>query len=705
MATLQNIRNRAGLLISIVIGLALLAFILTDLLTAGDSLFRSNQYEIGKVNGNSIKYPEFQAKVEQMTEIYKMNYGQTQITDQIQNQIQDQAWSEYVRNEIMTGIYENLGIDVSSDELFEMVQGSNIHPMIQQLFTNPETGQFDKSVVINFLKYIDVQGTPEQRAYWSFLQNQLLTDRKYSKYISLLGQGLYISNNEVEQQMANHETSANIQFIALPFGSVADSTVTVTDKELKDYYNKNKDQYSQEAVRTVQYVSFPVEATEEDDKNALKWIEEIKADFVSAENNAQFISVNSDVQFEDIFQKKDDFIDEYLADFAFGEEPGSVYGPYKDGNAYKIAKLDARKNLPDSVQARHILLNPNDIGYDKIEHLADSLKQLIEKGANFANLAKEFSADRGSSIVGGDLGWFERGRMVKPFEDACFNGKEKEVYIVPSQFGLHVIQLMKKGKEVSQARLAILVRNIEPGTQTFQQVYAKASQFASQSPSIDTFNESVKSQDLTKRTASLSKNDISFMGMEQSRQLVRAAWKAKKPGILVNNEGSSIFELENTFIVASLVSIQDEGVSVFEQVRFQVELNVKQEAKAKVLIEKMNNATASNNDILLIASTLDTDVNEANDVNLGTFNIPSLGFEPIVVGAISAMSDNELSKPLKGRTGVYLVKVISTTYNKTDNIDLEKTRLRQSAIYQANYTAFEALRDAAEIEDNRIKFY
>ena len=704
MATLQNIRNRAGLLVSIVIGLSLLAFILTDLLSAGNSLFRSNQYEIGSVNGTSIQYPEFQRGIEELTEVYKMNTGQTQMTEQLQTQIQEQIWMEFVRNGIMADIYENLGIDVSDDESYDMIQGSNIHPLIQQTFANPETGMFDKSLVINFIRYVDEQGTPEQQAYWRYLEKQITADRKYSKYINLVKQGLYVTNSEAEQELANNSSLANIQYIYLPFSALPDSTVAVTEKELKDYYNSNKDKYTQEASRAVQYVSFPVEATEDDDQNALKWMEDIKADFIAAENNEQFISVNSDVPFDDFFQKKEEISDENLVKLAFTDEPGTVYGPYKEGNTYKIAKLDIRKNMPDSVNARHILLDPNTVGMNKITFLADSLKQLIEKGANFANLAKEYSADQGSAIIGGDLGWFERGMMVKPFEDACFNGTEKGVYIVPTQYGLHIIQLIKKGKEVPQARIAFLTRNIEPGTPTFQQVYAKASQFASQSTTIKGFDEAVKEQGLTKRSSVVNKNDASFMGLEQSRQIVRATWQAKKPSVLVNNEGSSIFDLNNSYVVAALVSIQEEGHNPFEQVKPIVALDVRQEAKAKILSDKVKNATASESDIYVIANALNAESYDAEGVSFNAYNIPLLGAEPKVQGAVSTMREGQLSHPIEGRSGVYLVKITSTTQNEVDDLDAEKLRLKTD-LYQLTYTIFGTLRDAAEVVDNRIKFY
>jgi len=704
MATLQRIRNRAGILVAGVIGLALLAFILGDMLNAGSSLMRPSQMKIAEINGKSVQYPDFQKKIEETAEIYKMNSGQTQLDDNAWMQVREQVWQDFVREAVMGDVYNELGLTVSSDELFDMIQGSNIHPIIQQLFTNPQTGQVDKSAILQFLKSLENNATDQRKAYWLYIEEQIKKERILTKYNNLIRQGLYVTKADAGSELKAKNKTANIRYISVPYASMSDSAVKVTDKELRDYYKVHQDEYKQAASRTIEYVTFPVTASQEDDQNTKKWIEDIKAEFASVKGNEEYVNVNSDVRFENIYQKKEDLTPE-LAELAFNGEAGQVYGPYKEGNTYKLAKVDDLRDLPDSVQARHILIRPETAGsYDKALALADSLKSLIEKGANFASLAEQYSEDPGSKVKGGDLGWFRRNQMVKPFEEACFNGEVNKVYPVTTQFGVHLIQPTQKGKLVKQARLAILTRNIEPSTQTYQKIYAQASKFASESQTNESFLKTIKSQNLTKKVAQVEENQQEVVGLVQSRPLVRAAFLADDNNVLENNEGSTIFEFGNNFVVATLVAINEEGIAPFEEVKPRVELAVKRENKANALFVKVREA-AKGNPLEATAQKLNTEVKDASDINFSMYTIPALGVEPAVTGTVAALEKDKISPPIKGNTAIYVIKVVSFTEKTDENVEEEQQRLSQALGYRANYQAFEAQRKAVEIEDKRSKFY
>ncbi|MEN6452796.1 MAG: SurA N-terminal domain-containing protein [Prolixibacteraceae bacterium] len=704
MATLQRIRNRAGILVAGVIGLALLAFILGDMLNAGSSLMRPSQMKIAEINGKSVQYPDFQKKIEETAEIYKMNSGQTQLDDNAWMQVREQVWQDFVREAVMSDVYDELGLTVSSDELFDMIQGSNIHPIIRQLFTNSQTGQVDKSAILQFLKSLENNATDQRKAYWLYIEEQIKKERILTKYNNLIRQGLYVTKADADSELKAKNKTANIRYISVPYTSMSDSAVKVTDKELRDYYKAHQDEYKQAASRTIEYVTFPVVASPEDDQNTKKWIEDIKAEFASVKDNEEYVNVNSDVRFENIYQKKEDLTPE-LAELAFSDEAGQVYGPYKEGNAYKLAKVDDLRDLPDSVQARHILIRPETAGsYDKALALADSLKSLIEKGASFAGLAGQYSEDPGSKVKGGDLGWFRRNQMVKPFEEACFNGEINKVYSVTTQFGVHLIQPTQKGKLVKQVRLAILTRNIEPSTQTYQKIYAQASKFASESQTNEAFLKAVKSQNLTKKVAQVEENQQEVVGLVQSRPLVRAAFLTDDNNVLENNEGSTIFEFGNNFVVATLVAINEEGIAPFEEVKPRVELAVKRANKANALFAKTQEI-AKGNTLEVTAQKLNTEVKDANDINFSMYTIPALGVEPAVTGTVAALEKDKVSPPIKGNTAIYLIKITSLTETKDENIEAEQQRLSQALGYRANYQAFEAQRKSVEIEDRRSKFY
>ncbi len=704
MATLQRIRNRAGLLVAIIIGLALVAFILGDMLRTGSSLLRPSQMEVADINGTSVQYPDFQKKIEETAEIYKMNSGRAQIDENAWVQIREQVWQDVVREAVMGDVYEELGLTVTADELFDLVQGSNIHPIIQQLFANPQTGQVNKSAILQFLKSLETNATAQQKAYWLYIEDQIKKERVLTKYNNLVRQGLYVTNAEAQASIDSKNKSANIQYVSLPYSSMPDSAVTVTDKELKAYYDAHQDDYKQAATRTINYVVFPVTASNEDDQNTRKWVDEAKEEFSTIQDNEQYVNVNSDIRFENVYQKAEDLTPE-LAGFAFSGNVGDVYGPYKEGNAYKLAKIDDFKDLPDSVQARHILIKPETVGsYDNALALADSLKTLIEKGAKFDVLAKEYSEDPGSAAKGGDLGWFKRNQMVKPFEEAAFNGDVNKLYTATTQFGVHLIQPTKKGKEVKQVRLAVLARNVEPSTQTYQAVYAQASKFASENQSGEAFETAVSEQKLAKKIARLGENDRQVAGLEQSRSLVRAAYQAEESDILVNNEGSTIFEFGNNFVVATLTGVAEEGVAPFNDVKLRIDLAVRKENKAKALIAKMSEA-ANGSDLEGVAQKLNTEVKDVNGINFSMFSVPALGVEPAVVGTVASLAKDQVSAPVKGNNAVYMIKVISIAEGTDTDVDTEQQRLAQSLSYRANYQAYEAQRKKAEIEDKRAKFY
>lgn len=704
MATLQRIRNRAGLLVAIIIGLALVAFILGDMLRSGSSLLRPQQLEVAEINGESVQYPDFQRRIEKMAEIYKMNTGSTQLDDNTWVQVREQAWQNLVREIVMSEVYEDLGITVTSDELFDLVQGANLHPIVQQLFRNPQTGQVDKTAVLQFLKSLETNATAQQRAYWLYIEEQIKEERIQSKYNNLIRQGLYATTSEAQKSLSSKNHKVNIQYIQLPYSSLKDSAVSVTDSELKTYYNNHQDNYKQSETRTIEYITYDVKASDADDINTLHWVEDIKDEFAKVTDNEQYVNVNSDIRFENIYQKKESLSSD-LSEFAFNGVVGDVYGPYKDGSTYKLVKIDDFKNLPDSVQARHILIKPETVGsYEIALALADSLQGLIENGASFATLATTYSEDAGSARKGGDLGWFKRNQMVKPFEEAAFNGEVNKLYTATSQFGVHLIQPTKRGKEVKQVRLAILSRAIAPSTQTYQNIYALASKFVAENQDYESFKEAIANEKLTKKIATINENDREIRGLTQSRSLIRSAYQADVEDVLQNNEGSAIFELGDSFVIAALASATEEGIASFEFVKPRIELAVRKENKGDALIQKMEKV-ANGNDLATIAADLNIDVKDANGLTFNAVSIPGVGLEPKVIGTLSSLEQDQLSAPIKGNNGVYLIKVVSINEGTNEDFSTEQKSLVQAIGNRANYQAYEAQRNAIEIEDKRAKFY
>jgi len=705
MATLQNIRNRGSLMIAIVIGLALGAFILGDMLNSGSNLMKPSQMEIADIDGESVQYPDFQRKVEELSEVYKMNTQQTQIDENTWEQIREQVWQSYLQENILGKATEKLGITVTTDELFDLVQGSEPHPIIQQLFKNPKTGAVDKSIIIQFLKSLETSASPQQKAYWLYIENQIKQDRLRTKYNSLISKGLYTTTDEAKKSLEAKNKNANFQYAVLNYSTVSDAAVTVSDSDLKAYYNAHKDEYKQEKTRKIEYVTFEVLPSAADNAATQKWITDSKAEFASVTDNKQYISVNSDSSFDPNFYKQSE-LPAGIATWAFTAQPGDFYGPYFENNEYKLAKIDQFKMLPDSVQASHILINPQTVGSpEKAQAMVDSLKRNIELGGSFAEAAIKFSEDPGSKLKGGDLGWFKRRQMVPEFEEAAFNGEVNKLYIAVTRFGFHLIKPTKKGKETNQVRIAILSRKVEPSNETYQKTYAETSKFASENQTVEAFNKAVLAQKLDKKIATLKENDREVTGLASSRQLVRAAFLGEKGKILVNNEGSSIFEYGNKFVIGSLTEATEEGESSFEEAKIRVDLAVRKEKKAQMLADKFKNAAAGQSDLASIASKLSTEVKDASGVNFTSYSIPSVGFEPAVIGTVCNSTEGKISAPIEGNNGVYLTKVTSFTNAADTDLKAEKQRLAQSTSYRTEGQIFETLKKAAEIEDKRSKFY
>lgn len=708
MATLEKIRTKAGLLVAIVIGISLAAFVLGDMLKSSSSMFRRNQMEIGEIGGESVQYAEFQKKLEELGDIYKQNTQQTQLDENSWVQVREQAWQSFVRKIVMVDVYKELGIEISSDELFDMIQGANLHPIIKQLFRNQTTGQVDRGAVVRFLKNLDNGGVaPEQRNYWLYLEKQIVEEREQSKYSNMIGKGLYVTNEEAHKSVVAKNKKINFDYIYLSYSSIADSQVVVTENDLKTYFNANQDNYKQHKLRKIEYITYPVIPSSADFAEGENWINDIKSDFADATDNIQFVNSNSDQGFANVWSKKED-LPANVGNWIFdeGAKVNAVFGPYFENGTYTLAKLHAIKMMPDSVEARHILLTVT-TQEEMISKraLADSLKTLIEGGSDFAKLATQYSTDKGSAVAGGSLGWFKRGQMVKSFEDVAFNNAKNEVTVVVSQFGIHIVQTTKRGVETRQVQVVNLIRKVEPSTRTYQDIYSQASKFAGKNSTAEDFEAAVIEQKLSKRVISVHENDRQIVGLENARTLIRAAYKAEEGDIIINSQESPIFELGDNFVIAVLSKVTEEGIATLDDVRARVELNVMKDKKAVLLMEKAGVALAGKTNLEVIASELGSTVKNAVGIDFNAFSIPGLGVEPAVIGTVTNLEVDNISGAISGNNGVYIVKVTSVDEGTEEDVANEQLRLAQNLSFRANSQAFEAHRNSVEIVDKRAKFY
>ena len=679
----------------VMIGGAMLLFVLDP--TMLDSLFQGNPTEVGEIAGETIDGRKFQQRVDETIANYKTQTGQSTIDNATTDQLREQTWNQMVRDIVFGQELEAAGVRVSKEELYDMVQGSNPHPQVVQAFTNPETGQFDRAQVVSFLKRMETDEDIKSR--WIAFEKDIAKLRRSEKYNNLIKKGLYVTAPEAESDFYAKNQNATIKYVLKRYKSVADSTVEVTDADIKKYYNDNKSKYEQDASRDVEFVAFQVSPSQEDFGKVKNWADRLKPEFETTENDTLLINRESDVRFNARWLPKGE-LGGLVDSLMFDAEKGFVYGPYLEGQTYRMAKLIGVKMAPDSVNARHILIRPETFGgYEQAKAVADSLKALIDGGADFAALAQANSEDPGSGAKGGDLGWFQEGQMVPSFNDACFDGDEGDLVMVESQFGFHIIEVLEQKGSTEKRAVAFIDRVVDPSTKTFQVKYGEADEFARSITSVASFDQEVANRGLNKRIASnLKENDRTIAGLENPRQLIRWAYEAEKGDV------SEVFELGNTFVVGVLTAVREEGFTAMDEIKEELEAGAIQEKKAAKFMEEFEAAKAG--DIQTIADNMNLPVEVKNNVNFSSAAVTGLGREPKLIGTTFGMEVGDISQPIKGEQGVYVINLESKTETPAQSNFANNGRMLNSSLSsRVDFEVYEALKEKAEITDNRAKFF
>jgi peptidyl-prolyl cis-trans isomerase D len=702
MATLQKLRNKAGVLLAGIIGLSLLAFILGDFLNSGSGFLNRKKSEIAEINGKTVTYQEFAERVEKGVENYKQNSGTNTVDEQTYGSIRNQVWNSYLNDFVYADQYDRLGLSCSSDELFDMVQGRNIHPQIQQaeIFQNKQTKTFDRQLVLQFLKSMEKDPSGRQKQAWVSYEQELMKDRIYTKYQNLISKGMYVTRKMVDAEFAETNRKYDINFVAVRYVTTPDSLIKVTDAEVNKYYEENKDKFTQEASRDLAYVVWDIVPSQQDKDEVEKWINEQKPEFERIENAAQYVAATSESRFNEAYLGATD-IPENLRAWALSATTGMVFGPYQEGMTWKLARITDVQNLPDSVKASHILIRPvNNTDFDAAQKTADSIKGLIDRGQDFAALAGQFGTDA-TKDKGGDLGWFTNEKMIPEFSRACFFGKKGEVLTVKSSYGVHVIKIVDQSASSKKVQIAYLDRTITPSDKTYQDIYNIASKFASTYDGSDKFDQGIVKENMNKRLATnLHEGDATITGLDNPRELIRWAFDAKKGDL------SELKEYGPRFVLAKLTEVREKGIATLDQVRTQVENSVRNDKKADYLIAGINQTLQTSNSLDAVAAKYNASVSTAANSYFTSYTITGLGMEPQVSAAMTYTPLNQISKPIKGISGVFVIQVTRIAEPGPEaNRNESLTRLEQSYTSRAGYEVFAALEKNAKVVDKRNKFY
>jgi peptidyl-prolyl cis-trans isomerase D len=705
MSTLQFLREKAGVLVAGVIGLSLFLFVVSDFFGGGRSqrIKQKKYYELGQISGKYVSYQDYELKLQSLLEIYKLS-GRTNLDEATTESLREQVWQQMVREKILDPQYRKLGVGVSTEEVDELVFGNNPHQIVQSIFIDPQTGVFDKSIMVNFLKQTEVDETSKR--YWLFFENEIVNDRLNTKYNSLVSKGLYITSKQAEYDKNLASSTVDFSYVLKNYASLADTLITVSESDIQSYYSKHKESYKRTALRDIEYVTFDVVPSEDDIKLTEQGINKTKEEFAVATDPVQYINLSADSRYVGLFIPLSS-VPENLKDFVRKEDMASVFGPYVEDGSYKVVRLIAVANRPDSVHVRHILLSTNQTrSLEVAKQQADSLIKLIKSGTPFASLALANSDDQGSAQIGGDLGWFPEGRMVVPFNNACFSGKKGDLKTVETTFGVHIIEIIAQSKDSRKYNIGLIDRKIIPGAITNQKIYSEASQFAGTNDTYEKFTKSVGAQGLNKRVANdITPQQKTLPGLDNPRSLIMSLFQAEKGKIILDNTQQAVFEIGDKYVIAYCSKVQEDGFAPVKDIEADIRLILIKDKKAELISAEFikNNGTGKTIDD--IARTMGLPIKEATKINFRSYTLSDGSTEPALISAASAAKQGTVSGPVRGTDGVYMLAVNNITPSADEDIKAIQNRLKITYQMRANYEAYESLRKGANIVDKRYKFY
>jgi peptidyl-prolyl cis-trans isomerase D len=706
MSIIQQIRERYAAVSIAVIALSLIGFILMDALSSRSNLFSGNSTTVGEVNGKEIDYAAFSTRVEEMENNYR-SQGM-EVNEEMRQQIIEALWSNEVEETLLKNEYEKLGVTFSGTDMNEALYGDNPPPVLTQQFKTPE-GAYDVNAARQFINSLKKKkpNDPQRQYVEKNLLTYLVSTGLRNKYNSLLSGSIYYPKWLSDKDVNDQNSIASISFVTVPYTTIPDSTITVTDGDIESYLQKHKLEYKQEKSRTISYIVFDAAPTSSDTAIARESVAKMKTQFTQAADAAQFVNANgSAVTYFDGYVLKSK-MQVPNADSIQSLAEGNVFGPYLDGSNYVLARMISKRSMPDSVKCRHILIGTKDpqsgaeIMSDSVAHAkADSIAAVVAKGGNFAALATQFSTDEGSKANGGEYDFSSQqfGSLAREFAEFIFYNPAGSKKVVKTQFGWHYIEVMNQKNFEPSYKIAYYAKPVEASDETVNTASLAATMFASESRDLKSFDANAQKKKLATRVAEVKPTDYSIVGIGGARRLIKWAYENK---IGTVSEPESIAD---KYVVAIITNEKKEGVPGAKDARLQVESIVRNNKKAQIIIKNIGNKR----DLNAIAVEYKTVVNRADSITFLSPFIPGIGQESKVSGAaFDARNKGKVSEPIAGNAGVFLVKNESIGLKPSTEGDYAMRRMQMEQSLKGNigYKYTESLRKSAKVKDNRITFY
>ena len=668
MATLQSIRNH-GTILLVVVGVAMLAFILGDFLNSGSSFFNKNRENVAEIAGHQIHYTEYEAAKDQLTEVYKIETGSSDINEDVTIQLRNQAWQRLLMEYTLLEQTKAIGMEVTNDELSELCIGENPHPILNQprAFKNA-SGEFDRSALVNFINSLSQETeSPEQaeilnqyKNYWMYWEDAVRLTHLQEKYTNLVGAMLTANQLDAKYAYDARQKSVDVQYVQQPYYAVADSLVKVTDSDLKKVYNQKKEQYKQTANRSIEYVSFPIVPSEEDFADVHRLIKSLENDFRTKEDIAAIVNSNSDVLYDGSDFSIETIPAEYK-EFAFNKKAkkGDCTDIAFNNNTYSIARI-------------------MDCGYSK----PDSVKLVL------------LAASEDAEDV--EIGWVKDTDLPKNIAEPAFNGKKGATFTVANGMTEQKFKVLEASKPTPRVKLAILSRKVTASSKTYGALYNQAKQFIVANNNADSLHQAAIKQGLsTTPVFALNANSDKVNNLKNSRPIVRWAFEAKQGQV------SDVFECGDQFVVAALTEVNDGEYRSMDAVRAELIITATNNKKAEYIINQLKGVTTLEE----AAKLFDTEIKSAPALTLSAYRMGAASVEPAVIGTAMTIQENTVSTPIKGNNGVYLISTSNAKVTEGQfNAEQEIQQMNMRLMYTIPYEAINLIQEKAKVVDNRARF-
>ncbi len=692
MGVMNRLRDNTGVILWILVFAFGIIWVLQD--SGGLDVVGNLSNNIGTVNGDPITFEEYSRAIDAQVQGYQQRTGDS-MPPQMLDQTRDRVFDQLVDTKLRQQELARLGLEVADDELIDMIEGENPHAIIKTYFGDGNGG-VDRALLQNFI------ANPDAQADWLQIEDYLRNERLREKLDKLITGSVRVSPDEVVSDYNLKNRKADVRFVALRFTALSDDSISYSDSDLQKFYRDHKDEFARKKSFTISYVTQSKSPTSPDSAAAFSEVESMRSSFETADDDSLFLVRNgSERPYTDAYFRPDELDDATSAVVFSDPEVGKIVGPVVSGNQIHLIKiLDVRPPEEPAIRASHILFRASEGDDDarkSARQKALDVRKRLRNGDDFADMARQFSDD-GSAADGGDLKWFGKGRMVKPFEDAAFSARVGRVIgPIETQFGYHLIKVTDKAKV--EAKLADFALVLRASVETLNRVQEQLDDLQYFSSESGDFEGEATRREMSVQTVTVEDGQTFIPGIGNSRTLMNFLATAKVSDV------STVTELNDQFMVAAVTEITEAGFRPFEEVKTQIEPRLRNELKATYQKAKLTSEYSTDLDAL--ATAVSSPVRTASGLSYSNMVVPGIGRDPEFVGAALGLKDGQVSDILTGENAVFVVEVVKDYEPETladAGLSQQMSQLQTQRENLVRSQWISSLRDKADIIDNRRQF-